>query len=167
MGVAAALRHRQSAAAAAAVATCWRCWPTSSAAPQVQEAIGGHGGARSIVAFVIAVPLGAAIGVLVGRERLFRADLQADAVLRVQHAEIDLPADVHPRVRHRLRTEGGLRGVLHRLRRHHERGGGGRVGQGRPRAGGALLRRHAHADPHARLRAEHDADPARDACASR
>ena len=77
------------------------------------------------------------------RIRLRRADLQAAAVLRVQRAEIDLPADVHPDHGHRLPAEGRLRGVLHHVRRDHERDRGGRVGQGRPRAGRALLRRDA------------------------
>ena len=62
---------------------------------QVQEAIAVTA-AEVIVAFIIAVPLGAAIGVLVAENDYFGADLQADAVLRVQRPEIDLPADVHP-----------------------------------------------------------------------
>ena len=100
-----------------------------------------------LVAFVIAVPLGAADRHLHRGERLFRRDLQADAVLRLQRAEIDLPADVHPDLRHRLPAEGRLRGLLHHLRRHHERDGGGRVGQGRPCAGRALLWRDARGRP--------------------
>ena len=105
-------RHRQPAAAAAAVATCWRCWPTSSAARRCTRR-SRVTAAEVVVAFVIAVPLGAAIGVLAAESDYFGADLQADAVLRVQRAEIDLPADVHPGVRHRLPAEGRLRRVLH------------------------------------------------------
>ena len=97
------------------------------------------------------------------RERLSRADLQADAVLRVQHPQIDLPADVHSRVRHRLSAEGRLCRLHDGLRRADERHGGGGVGARRPRHGGALLRRDADADPVAHLRAEHAADPARNA----
>ena len=95
--------------------------------PQVQEAVAVTA-VEVIVAFIIAVPLGAAVGIADRRERLFRRDLQADAVLRVQRAEIDLPADVHPGVRHRLSAEGRLCGVHHGLRRAHERHGGGGVG---------------------------------------
>ena len=100
-----------------------------------------------IVAFIIAVPLGAAIGVLAAENDYFGQIFKPHAVLRLQRAEIDLPADVHPDLRHRLPAEGRLRGLLDRLHRHHERDGRGRIGEGRPRAGRALLRRHARADP--------------------
>ena len=93
--------------------------------PSVHEAVAVTA-PEVIVAFVIAVPLGAAVGIADRRERLCRRDLQADAVLRVQHSEIDLPADVHPRVRHRLPAEGRLCRLHHRLRRADERHGGGR-----------------------------------------
>ena len=84
--------------------------------PQVHEAILVTA-AEVIVAFVIAVPLGAAIGVLIAEYDYAGADLQAAAVLRVQRAEIDLPADVHPDHGHRLPAEGRLRGVLDAVRR--------------------------------------------------
>ena len=166
VGVAAALRRRQPALAAAAHRGPGDAGASCLGRPQVHEAIGVTA-AEVVVAFVIAVPLGAAIGVLAAENDYFGADLQADAVLRVQRAEIDLPADVHPDLRHRLPAEGRLRGVLDHLHRHHERDGGGRIGEGRPRAGRALLRRDAHADPAARLRAQHDAGACWRRCASR
>ena len=92
--------------------------------PQVHEAILVTA-AEVIVAFVIAVPLGAAIGVAIAESDYFGADLQAAALLRVQRAEIDLPADVHPHHGHRLPAEGRLRGVLDAVHRHHERDRGG------------------------------------------
>ena len=97
------------------------------------------------------------------RERVSGRDLQADAVLRVQRAEVDLPAPVHPRVRHRISPEGRLRRLHHLVRGADERHGGGGIGARRPHHGGALLRRHAGPDPVARLRAEHAAAAAGDA----
>jgi hypothetical protein len=98
---------------------------------QVQEAISVTA-AEVVVAFLIAVPLGAAIGVVIAEKRLSRRGLPADPVLRLQHPEIDLPAHVHPDLRVRVRTEGRLRGLLDHLRGDHERRRGDRIGQGRP-----------------------------------
>ena len=63
--------------------------------PQVHEAIAGHGGGgdRRLHHRGAARRRDRRAD---RRERLCRADLQAAAVLRVQRAEIDLPADVHP-----------------------------------------------------------------------
>ena len=161
VGGVAARRHRQSAAAAAAVG---RAGHAGRADPPADGAGGGGGyrarGDRRLHHRRADRGRGRHPD---RRERICRRHLQADAVLRVQHPQIDLPADVHPGVRHRLPAEGRLRRLHDGVRGADERGLRRGIGALRPHHGGALLRGHQDADPAARLCAEHAADPARGA----
>ena len=77
---------------------------------------------------------------------LLRRRDEAAAVLRLQHSEIDLPADVHPGVRGRICPEGRIRLLLDDLHRHHVDDDRGRVRQGRASQGRPLLWRDRNAD---------------------
>ena len=104
--------------------------------------------AEVIVAFVIAVPLGAAIGVLIAENDYF-ADIFKPLLFYVfsMPKSIFLPMFILV-FGIGFQQKVAYAALLHHLRRDHERDRGGGVGQGRPRAGGALLRRDADADPH-------------------
>src|SRR5258705_5457459 len=82
------------------------------------------------------------------------------AVLRVQHPEINLPADVHPGVRRRLFAKGRVRIFLDDLHRHHVDDHGRRIRQGRTPHRRPLLRGDADANRVPGLSAEHAAGAA-------
>ena len=113
-----------------------------------------------LTAFILAVPVGALIGFAIAENRYFAEVGKTTAVLRLQHSEIDLPADVHPGVRGRLRAEGRLRILLDHLHRHHVDNDGGGIRQGRASHRRPLLRRDAVANRVPGLSAEHAAGAA-------
>ena len=100
-----------------------------------------------VVAFVIAVPLGAALGVLVAENDYF-GEIFKPMLFYVFSVpkSIFLPMFILV-FGIGFQPEGGLRRLHHHLHRPDERGGGGRIGEAGSRAGGALLRRDARADP--------------------
>ena len=136
-------------------------WPTSLQRAQRAQRSRRCTASEVLAAFILAVPCGAPIGLLIAENHYFADSVEAAAVLRVQHPEIDLPADVHPGVRHRLRRRRSASAFFSTIFIviMSDDGGGG-IGQGRSSAGGALLRRDAAADRVPRLSAEHAADPA-------
>jgi len=67
-----------------------------------------------LTAFILAVPIGALIGFCDRGEPLLREVAKPLLFFRLQHSEIDLPADVHPGVRRRLSRKRSVSGSSQR-----------------------------------------------------